>query len=118
MVTAMVMDMARKDTEERRRSKKDMEKRQNEEMEIDLLELFGVLIRKWKFLLLGLIIGGVLAGGYTWLQTPVYQSTAKLYVLSSTTSRTGRASSPSVTDSLTAATDVCARADSLCWAWG
>lgn len=65
-----------------------MDKRQNEEMEIDLLELFGVLIRKWKFLLLGLIIGGVLAGGYTYMQTPVYESTAKLYVLSSTTSIT------------------------------
>lgn len=65
-----------------------MDKRQNEEMEIDLLELFGVLIRKWKFLLLGLVVGGLLAGGYTWLKTPVYQSTAKLYVLSSTTSIT------------------------------
>ena len=85
---ATVTVTGRTDTKERRRSKKDMEKRQNEEMEIDLLELFGVLIRKWKFLLLGLIIGGVLAGGYTWLQTPVYQSTAKLYVLSSTTSIT------------------------------
>ena len=65
-----------------------MGKTQKEEMEIDLLELCGVLLRKWKFLLLGLIVGALLAGGYTYMQTPVYKSTAKLYILSKTTSIT------------------------------
>ena len=40
-----------------------MKEHQNEEMEIDLLELFFHLLSKWKVLLLGLIIGAVVAGG-------------------------------------------------------
>ena len=51
-----------------------MSKVQNEEMEIDLLEILKVLFRKWKLLILGLVAGGILAGGYTWLQPAVYQS--------------------------------------------
>lgn len=61
---------------------------QNEEIEIDLLELMKVLLRKWKFLLLGIIAGGVLAGGYTWLQPPVYQSTVQFYILPQSNSET------------------------------
>ena len=45
-----------------------MSKVQNEEMEIDLLEILKVLFRKWKLLIMGLVAGGILAGGYTWLQ--------------------------------------------------
>lgn len=61
---------------------------QNEEIEIDLLELIKVLLRKWKFLLLGIIAGGVLAGGYTWLQPAVYQSTVQFYILPQSNSET------------------------------
>ena len=55
-------------------------KAKNEEMEIDLLELLQVLLRKWYLLLLGLIIGAALAGGYTWMQAPVYESTVQFYI--------------------------------------
>lgn len=65
-----------------------MNDRRNEEMEIDLLELFFYLIKRWKQLLLGLIVGGLLAGGFTVLKTPVYQSESMLYILSKTTSIT------------------------------
>ena len=56
-------------------------KAKNEEMENDLLELLQVLLRKWYLLLLGLVIGAVLAGGYTWMQAPVYESTVQFYIL-------------------------------------
>lgn len=65
-----------------------MNNRRNEEMEIDLLELFFYLLRRWKQLLLGIIAGVFIAGAYTYLQTPVYQSEAMLYILSKTTSIT------------------------------
>lgn len=64
------------------------DRRNNEEIEIDLVELFSYLIRKWKQLLLGLIIGGVIAGGLTYLKTPMYRSESMLYILSKTTSIT------------------------------
>lgn len=60
----------------------------NQNEEIDLLELFMFLLKKWKLLLLGLILGGLLAGGYTYFQTPVYESQTMLFVLSKTTSIT------------------------------
>lgn len=65
-----------------------MKDRQNEEMQIDLLELFFLLLKKWKLLLLGLIAGGILAGGTTYLKTPLYQSESMLFILSKTTSIT------------------------------
>ena len=65
-----------------------MKEHQNEEMEIDLLELFFHLLRKWKLLLLGLIAGAVIAGGATYAKAPVYESEAMLFILSKTTSIT------------------------------
>ena len=65
-----------------------MKEHQNEEMEIDLLELFFHLLSKWKFLLLGLIVGAVVAGGATFLKAPVYESESMLFILSKTTSIT------------------------------
>lgn len=56
--------------------------KEEKEMEIDLLSLFFYLIQKWKILLLGAIIGGILAEGMTLLKTPMYQSTSTLYMLS------------------------------------
>ena len=65
-----------------------MRERQNEETQIDLLELFFLLLKKWKMLLLGLIVGAVVAGGVTYMKTPLYQSETMLYILSKTTSIT------------------------------
>ena len=65
--------------------------KEEKEMEIDLLSLFFYLIQKWKILLLGAIIGGILAEGMTLLKTPMYQSTSTLSMLSKTTSITSMA---------------------------
>ena len=65
--------------------------KEEKEMEIDLLSLFFYLIQKWKILLLGAIIGGILAEGMTLLKIPMYQSTSTLYMLSKTTSITSMA---------------------------
>lgn len=62
--------------------------KEEKEMEIDLLSLFFFLLDKWKILLLGVVIGAVAAAGITFLQTPMYQSTSTLYVLSKSTSIT------------------------------
>ncbi|MCD8110778.1 MAG: Wzz/FepE/Etk N-terminal domain-containing protein [Oscillospiraceae bacterium] len=61
------------------------------EIEIDLLELLSVLLHRWKMLLLGLIAGAVLAGGFVYIQAPVYESQAQIFVLSETTSITSLA---------------------------
>lgn len=68
-----------------------MKDRQSETLEIDLLELFFLLLRKWKWLLLGLVAGSVLAGSITYLKTPEYKSESMLYILSKTTSITSMA---------------------------
>lgn len=54
----------------------------SEYTEIDLKSLFFFLLGKWKILLLGAVLGGAIAGGLTARQTPMYQSSATLYVLS------------------------------------
>lgn len=63
-----------------------MKENRNEEMEIDLIELFFHLLKRWKLLLLGLVVGAVLAGGATYIKTPIYQSSSMLYLVSSTSS--------------------------------
>ncbi len=56
----------------------------NEEMEIDLLDLFYVLLGKWHYILICLLAGGILLGAYSYFMIdPTYQSTSKLYVVSS-----------------------------------
>ena len=65
--------------------------REEKEMEIDLVSLFFYLIGKWKILLWGGIIGGILAGAIVFFQTPMYESNSTLYVLSKTTSITSMA---------------------------
>ena len=62
--------------------------KEEKEMEIDLLSLFLFLVEKWKLLLLGAVVGAFIAAGLTFMQTPMYQSTSTLYVLSKTTSIT------------------------------
>ena len=53
--------------------------REEKEMEIDLVSLFFYLINKWKILLLGGIIGGILAGAIVFFQTPMYESNCMYY---------------------------------------
>ena len=60
-----------------------------EEMEIDLLELFHVLLRKVWLILICLVAGAVIVGGYTrFMITPQYSASATIYILSNTTSIT------------------------------
>ena len=66
--------------------------RDQEEMEIDLLELAGVLWRKVWVIIICFIIGAVMAGGYTkLLVTPQYTATSMIYVLGESTSITSLA---------------------------
>lgn len=60
--------------------------------EIDLVELFHVLLRKWWLIALCAIIGGGAALGVTvGLITPMYESNAMLYILNKTTTVTSLA---------------------------
>lgn len=60
-----------------------------QEYEIDLLELFHYFIRKWWLFLIGGVIGGGIFFLVTsFLITPVYESSATIYILSKTTSIT------------------------------
>lgn len=57
------------------------------ELEIDLLELLYRLAEKIGYIILAVILGGGLMAGYSfYLATPVYETTAKLYVLNSSDS--------------------------------
>lgn len=61
----------------------------NEVEEIDLIELFQVLLQKAWLIVLCLILGAGLAfGGTKFFKTPMYSATSKIYILSSTTSLT------------------------------
>ena len=62
---------------------------QNEEIEIDLLELFYALLKKWWLIFVGGTIGALVMGLVTqFLITPQYESSAMLYVLNKTTTVT------------------------------
>lgn len=62
---------------------------QNDEIEIDLREIFFLLWAKKWIILLAAIIGAGIIGGYTMLFiTPTYTSTSQIYVLSRSTSIT------------------------------
>ena len=57
--------------------------KEDEEMEIDLLELFQFFKSRFLILLVVLLLGAVLAGGITkFLITPKYTATSKLYMVS------------------------------------
>lgn len=64
-------------------------KTNNEEVEIDLMEIFGLLLSKWWIILVvGLIFGGI-AGTYSkFFITPMYSSTTQLIVVGSTSTIT------------------------------
>lgn len=66
--------------------------RDTEDMQIDLLELAGVLWRKAWAIVLCFVVGAVLAGGYTKLMVkPQYTATSMIYILGETTSITSMA---------------------------
>jgi capsular polysaccharide biosynthesis protein len=65
----------------------DMIKDDLAEDEIDLLELLMVLLKKWKYICLSAIwVGGIVLLVNLFILVPQYSSTAKMYVLSSSTS--------------------------------
>lgn len=58
----------------------------DEEMEIDLKELFFVLLQRWWIILLAGIICAGAAGVYTkTMVTPLYKSSSTIYILSKVT---------------------------------
>ena len=69
-----------------------MEKITNEEVEIDLIDLFHLLrSRLWIIILSGIIVASVVGMVSNFMLTPIYTSTAKLYILSKSTSLTSLA---------------------------
>lgn len=64
----------------------------DEEVEIDLLEIFYALKRKILLILMVALIGGCGAGAYTqFMMTPIYSSTSSILVLSKETTLTSLA---------------------------
>lgn len=62
---------------------------QNDEVEIDLKELFFELLGHWKLIALSMILVALIAFvGSRFLMIPMYESTSQLYVLSKSTSIT------------------------------
>ncbi len=54
---------------------------QEEEMEIDLLEIFYLLKSKWKEIFLAILVGALIFGAYhVFLVKPSYQADASLYI--------------------------------------
>ena len=57
---------------------------QSQETEIDLIELVQQFVRHIKLILLLTVLGALLSAAYTfWMVTPIYESTAKMYILNS-----------------------------------
>ena len=62
---------------------------ENDEIEIDLAELFRVLLRKWWLIAISALLATAIAIGITkFAITPQYQSQAMIYILTKTTSVT------------------------------
>lgn len=60
-----------------------MHKDRDEEMEIDLLELFSTLFQRWYLILVCALIFGAAAFGYTkYFITPQYEASSMIYILS------------------------------------
>ncbi len=64
------------------------DRQQSEPQQIDLIEVASVLLHRWKLLLLGIIVGGLIAGGWVYMQPAEYQSTAMVYSVTDTSSST------------------------------
>lgn len=60
-----------------------MHKDRDDEMEIDLLELFRALLQRWYLILVCALIFGAAAFGYTkYFITPQYEASSMIYILS------------------------------------
>lgn len=60
-----------------------MHKDRDDEMEIDLLELFSTLLQRWYLILVCALIFGAAAFGYTkYFITPQYEASSMIYILS------------------------------------
>ena len=60
-----------------------MNKDRDDEMEIDLLELFSTLLQRWYLILVCALIFGAAAFGYTkYFITPQYEASSMIYILS------------------------------------
>ena len=58
------------------------QKQSNDELEIDLLEVAGMLLEKWHYLLVCFLAGAVLFNAFAFFGIkPTYESTAKLYIV-------------------------------------
>lgn len=76
---------------------------ENDEIEIDLYELFRFYIDKLKVILIAFLVGAVLLFGISYFAIPkTYESTAKMYVVSSSGSSYIDISDLNLGDSLTA----------------
>jgi len=63
------------------------DKREDEEMEIDLMEVFRVMLKRWWLIIGCAIVFAAAAFGYTkFFVTPQYEASSMIYVLSKTTS--------------------------------
>ena len=52
-----------------------------DEIEIDLKEIFFLLLYKWKMILMALLVGAAVFGAYhTFLMKPSYQADASIYI--------------------------------------
>lgn len=60
-----------------------VQSRQDDEIEIDLKEIFYLLLSHWKSIFLAMLIGAVIFGAYhTFLLKPSYQADASIYITS------------------------------------
>ncbi len=59
-----------------------MDQRNNEVIELELKELFFILLHKWWLIIIIGVLGALITGSISkFLLTPVYKSTSKLYVI-------------------------------------
>lgn len=73
-------------------NKNSMKKREDDVIEIDLLQLFLEFRRRIVIILAAMVVGGVLAGAYSvFALTPQYTSSAMVYILSKETTLTSLA---------------------------
>jgi len=64
-------------------NEKEIQRREDEEIEIDLYDLLYLFRSKLAFLILAAVLGGIVVFAATWfLVTPTYEATASIYVVS------------------------------------
>ena len=65
--------------------KQEESKQEEVHRSIDLIELFYYLLSKLRYIVLGMVLGGILLGIYGGLLvTPIYEATSKIYIMGST----------------------------------